>query len=612
MLISLPRLYAASLLALSVLFPTLSLAQNEPGESVFTARCAACHLNPDPAINAHAPSREDMARFTPNSIYAAITDGQMRLQATGLADEDLRAVARYLTGSEVSAETLDITANLCPSNPPLLNPAERQSWNGWGPDVRNTRFADNGGLNAADLPKLKLKWAYGLPGETQPRAQPAVVGDRIYVGNRAGALYSLDAESGCTYWSYFPRSGIRSALTVGPITKPDGSAAQAVFFVDILANAYAVDAHTGELLWVRQVESHPAVRGTGSVTLHEGRLYVPMTGVTEENTASSPDYSCCTFRGSLSSFDANTGDLVWKFYTVSEPQPRGTSSNGAPLYGPAGVGIWSAPTIDAARGLVYVATGNAYAEPAPPTANAILAVSIDKGELVWAKQLTPDDAWIGGCRPGAENPNCPDAIGPDFDFAASPVLATTSLNKQVLVIPQKSGLAYALDPANEGALLWQYRAGPGSAIGGIWGAAVAQGLAYVAVGGYQFEERGGIHAIDLDTGARRWFTPPEALLCAAGPGCSQSQSAAVTAIPGAVFSGSADGGMRAYDGTDGHILWRFDANREFDTVNGVPANGGSFDGAGPVVANGVVYFLSGSGGFVGRPGNVLLAFEVEE
>ncbi len=585
--------------------------QAQDGEALYNTRCAACHENPDPETNAHAPARANMAAFTPNSVYAALTDGLMRIQATGMSDEEMRALAAYLTGAEVSDLALEITENLCENNPPIRNPALNASWNGWGPDVRNTRFAAQGGIQRDDLPNLRLKWAYGLPGEGQARAQSVVVDGRVFVGNSAGALYSLDAQSGCTYWTFLPRSGIRSAASVGPYQFEDGSDGYAVYFVDIRANAYAVNAQTGEVLWVRKVDEHPNVRGTGAVTLHNGVLYVPMTGVGEETTSSNPDYACCTFRGSVSAFDAQTGDLLWKSFMVPEPRPRGTSSSGVLLYGPAGVGIWSAPTIDDDRGLIYVATGNAYAEPVPETSDAIVAINMSNGEIVWVTQLTPADAWIGGCNT-ENNPNCPEDIGPDFDFSASPILTTTPSGREMLVIPQKSGFAYGLDPNNRGELVWQYRAGPGSPVGGVWGAAVGDGLAYVAVGGYIFTQGGGIHGIDIETGERAWYTGPQDLLCAEGPGCSATQSAAVTAIPGAVFSGSADGGMRAYDADTGEIIWTFDANQSFETVNGVEANGASFDGPGPVIVDGVMYMLSGSAGFVGRPGNVLLAFEVEE
>lgn len=601
-----------SLVAAAILLSS-PLAYSQDAEATFNARCAACHLNPDPQDDAHTPSKEDMAKFTPNVVYAALTDGLMRQQAAGLSDAEMRGLATYITGKQVTDLALEQTTNMCTSNPPLGDPDASPQWNGWGATVSNDRYARSGGVSAADLPKLKLKWAYGLPGESQARGQPAVVSGRLYVGNRAGALYSVDASSGCTYWTFLPRSGIRSATSVAPVTLPDGSNGYAVYFVDMLANAYAVNAQNGELLWQTVIDTHPSVRGTGSLTVHDGHVYVPMTGVNEENTASNPDYSCCTFRGSLTSLDANTGEVVWKFYTVGEPQPRGTSANGKPLFGPAGVGIWSAPTIDEARNVVYVSTGNAYADPAPPTADAVIAVSIDKGELVWSKQLTtPADAWIGGCNPNTPNANCPDEVGPDFDFSASPILARGSSGRELIMIPQKSGMAYALDPDKQGEQVWEYRAGPGSAVGGVWGSAVADGVAYVAVGGYRIAEAGGIHGINLETGARNWFTPAQALLCAEGQGCGATQSAAVTAIPGAVFSGSQDGGMRAYDAKTGAVLWTFDANKEFETINGVMANGGSFDGAGPVVAGGMVYMLSGNSGFVGRPGNVLLAFEVEK
>ncbi len=600
-------------LAITGLLLLCQLASAQDGEAIFTARCAACHLNPNPQDNAHAPSKADMQSFTPNVIFAALTDGLMRLQGSTLSDGERRAVAVWLTGKQVTDVNLQITANRCSKNPTLQISANAPQWNGWGPDLHNGRYVGKTAITAQSLSKLKLLWAYGLPGESQARGQPAVMGGRLFVGNRAGALYSVDAVSGCTYWTFLPRAGIRSATSVAAITLPDGKKGYAVYFVDMLANVYAVNAQNGELIWQYRVETNASVRGTGSVTVYNGRVYVPMTGVNEENTASNPDYSCCTFRGSLSSLDAQTGKLVWKFYTVDEPKPRGNSANGKPLFGPAGVGIWSAPTIDEQRSLIYVATGNAYADPAPATADAVLAISIDKGELVWSKQFTAAaDVWIGGCGPGKPNANCPGEAGPDYDFSASPVLTHAKSGRELLVIPQKSGLVYAIDPAKQGELVWQYRAGTGSAVGGVWGAALVNGTAFVPVGGYRNADTGGLHGIDIDTGKRLWFTPAQPLLCAAGNGCGPTQSAAVTAVPGAVFSGSQDGGLRAYDATSGAVLWTFDANRTFETINGVVANGASFDGAGPVVVGDMLYVLSGNSGFVGRPGNVLLAFRIEK
>jgi polyvinyl alcohol dehydrogenase (cytochrome) len=281
------------------------------------------------------------------------------------------------------------------------------------------------------------------------------------------------------------------------------------------------------------------------------------------------------------------------------------------LWGPAGVGIWNAPTVDAERGLIYSGTGPAYADPEPETTDAVIAFDMETGEIRWANQLTRD-VWLLGCDAQADNPNCPKDQGPDLDFSASPILTQTSAGNDIIVIPQKSGMVYGLDPRNEGATLWRYRAGPGGPVGGVWGSAVEGDRMYVAVGGYTNQETGGIHAIDIDTGERVWYTPPQPLLCAPpGATCSATQAAAVTAVPGAVFSGSADGGLRAYAAKDGAVLWTFDANKSFETVNGVEARGASFSGPGPVVANGMVYVLSGDAGFVGRAGNVLLAFAPE-
>lgn len=598
------------LLGLLLALPLSGIAQD--ATLLVQQRCAACHLAPDPLTDAHTPDLEAMAGFTPNAVYNALVAGPMQIQAAGLDDEQLRAVAEAITGRSVSDTVLAMTTGLC-QQPPVISMPAAGDWNGWGPDTRNTRFNAGAGVSAEDLGSLELLWAFGLPDEGQARGQPVVIGDMLFVGNSAGALYALDAESGCTHWSFLPRAGIRSAATLGESFNAEGEKVPAVFFVDAKANVYAVDARSGSQLWVRRVEDHPAVRGTGSLTLYDGVLYVPMTGVSEESAASGAGYPCCTFRGSLTALSAADGSELWRYFTVPESQPRGTNSSGVALYGPAGAGIWSAPTIDPGRGLVYVATGNAYAEPAPETSDAVVAIDMASGQQVWVKQLLPGDAWIGGCQAGSDNANCPTDIGPDFDFSASPALATTADGRDLLVVPQKSGVIYALDPDEAGRLIWEHRAGPGSAVGGVWGTAVTADMAYVAVGGYFAQVTGGIHGLDLATGEALWQAPAIAaaeLFCDGGQGCGATQSAAVTAIPGAVFSGAQDGGMRAYSAASGEILWQFNANRVFTTVNGVPAKGGSFDGAGPVVADGRVYMLTGNAGFVGMPGNVLLVFGV--
>jgi polyvinyl alcohol dehydrogenase (cytochrome) len=511
-----------------------------------------------------------------------------------------------------SPDALRVTEGLCSASAPLADNGPR--WNGWGPDVTNTRFqpAAAGGITVDNIPNLKLKWAYGLPREQQARGQPAVFGGRLFVGSQAGAVYALDAKSGCTLWQFFPRAGLRSATSVAPFQYPDGRAGYAVYFVDAQAHAYALNADTGEQLWMTRVEDHPMARGTGAVTVYDGKVFVPMTGIGEAMGGANPEYACCTFRGSMTALDAATGNVLWKTYTLPEPKRRGTSSMGQPLYGPAGVGIWNAPTVDAKRGVIYSGTGPAYAGDEPETTDAVIAFDIETGAIAWANRFTLD-VWLFNCD-GVEgsNANCPKTNGPDIDFSASPILTVNSAGRDVIVIPQKSGMVYALDPAERGKTLWSYRAGPGGPVGGVWGSAVEGDRMYVAVGGYRNEVTGGIHAIDIDDGARIWYTPPQPLLCSpAGPACSPTQSAAVTAVPGAVFSGSADGGLRAYDARDGKVIWTFDANREFETVNGVPAKGASFDGPGPVIAGGMMYVLSGNAGFVGRPGNVLLAFAVE-
>ena len=592
----------------------LALAQAPDGEALFETHCAVCHVNPP---ESNIPTLEAMAELTPNAVVASMTEGNMRIQGEPLSTAERAAVAEFLTGRPVSERAAPFSSGFCPEPAPFPTLAAGAIWNGWGPDTRNTRFQqDTGGLATGDVPKLTLKWAFGIPDVTQSRAQPAVIGGRVFMGSMTGAVYALDAATGCTYWTYEARAGVRTAISVGPV-----QSGYAIYFADAQARAYAVNAQTGEEIWSYKADDHPAARSTGSPTLFDGRLYVVTSGVSEETAASMPDYECCTFRGSLTSLDAETGELVWKSYTVPEPQPRGRSTSGAQLWGPAGVAIWSAPTVDPARGLIYAASGNAYADPAPGTSDAVIAFSIETGEIEWINQVIPGgDIWILGCdaqstggdESAGDNPNCPEEVGPDFDFSASPGLITLADGRDLLVVTQKSGVGYALDPDREGAVVWEYRWGRGSPVGGVWGSTTDGERAYFAVADQFTPAPGGLHAVDVVTGERVWHRPPEPLLCAAGPGCSAAQSAALTSIPGVVFSVSADGGVRAYAAETGEIVWSFDTNRAFDTINGVAANGGSMDGPGPVVAGGMLFVTSGNGGIVGTPGNVLLVFEPAE
>jgi polyvinyl alcohol dehydrogenase (cytochrome) len=317
----------------------------------------------------------------------------------------------------------------------------------------------------------------------------------MFVGGESGDIFALDAKTGCTYGTFHTRAGIRTAPSVGPYKRANGSSGFAVFVADGGANAYAVDTESGQKIWSRRMD------------------------------------------------------------------------------------------------------------------DAVVAFDMGSGKIVWTYQQTMD-VWVGGCKAGDGNPNCPTALGPDHDFSMSPVLAKRSNGSDILIVQQKSGMVYAIDPDKDGAFVWQYKTSDGSGLGGQWGAASDGRQVYFSVNGPN-RSAGGMRAVNLDTGAQIWTKDAEPRLCGTERGCSQAQGAAVTAIPGIVFAVSMDGGIRAHAADDGTVVWQFDTNQEFPTVNGVKAKGGAIDGPGVVVAGGLTYVNSGYVSLIGRPGNVLLAFGVE-
>jgi polyvinyl alcohol dehydrogenase (cytochrome) len=589
-----------------------ALAQVPDGAAVYEKSCASCHAQP--AADSRAPRRETLALIAPEAILTALMSGNMFRQGSELTDAERRAVASFLAGRPVGTAPLPSSVGRCTTAPAALTAAAvAAGWNGWGGTAANTRYqpADKAGLTAANVPRLTLKWAFGFPGVNSARAQPAVAGGRVFVGSESGDVFALNAKTGCTHWSYHAQAGIRTAVSIGPYKNSSGSGF-AVYVADGAARAYAIDAATGREIWTRKVDDHPYAASTGSPTLFNGRLYVTVAGVGEEGQGGRAKYECCTFRGSVTALDANTGAVIWKSYSITTPPvPRAKNKEGVQTWGPAGGGIWAAPTVDARRNAIYVATGNNYAEPAQPTTDAVLALDMATGAIRWVYQPTPNDVWAGGCRPeNVDNPNCPAKQGPDHDFSMSPVLVASG-GRELVVVQQKSGMAYALDPDKQGALVWQYRTSQGSGLGGQWGAASDGRQAYFGVAGTLSPTPGGMRAVNLETGKEVWTRPAPERLCGTARGCSAAQGAAVTAIPGVAFALSMDGGIRAYASDDGTIVWSFDTNREFETVNGVKAKGGAMDGPGAVVADGMLYSNSGYVSLIGRPGNVLLAFGVD-
>ena len=612
---------------LAVAVPAMAQSTGKAeGEAIYRERCVGCHETGA----ARAPDLATLRAMTPDRVLTALRTGSMSTQAQGLSNTQLDNLSRFVAGTAAGQDTAQSSGACAEASAPLVDPLARPHWNGWGGDSSQQRFqpAAMAQLSADDVPRLKLKWAFGFPGATRAQAQPTLMGGQLFVGSQSGKVYALDAQTGCTHWVFDAGFSVRSAITIA--ASGDGWSA---YFGDQHGNAYAVDAVTGQQRWKTHVDDHRAAMISGAPTLDGGVLYVPVSSF-EEVSGANPSYQCCSFRGSLVALDAATGKILWQSYTIPQvPAPVRKNAGGVQLWGPSGAPIWSSPSIDPEQRMIYVTTGDSYSDPAADTSDAFIGFRMENGELAWSRQMTAGDAYTVACA-GGDRTNCPEAKGPDLDFGSSPMLVKLSDGKRMLIAGQKSGMVHAIDPDRQGAILWQRRVGRGGVLGGVqWGAAADQDHVYVAVsdvtirlaseatpgaqkalyGGRSFlldpSQGGGIAALELATGEVVWRTPHPG--CGDVAGCSPSQSAAVTAIPGVVFSGGLDGHLRAYAASNGAIIWDVDTAQSYSTVNGVAAHGGSLDGPGAVIVDGVLYVNSGYANFGTAPGNVLLAFSID-
>ena len=578
--------------------------------ALYQRHCAACHEGKVP----RAPHMITFSTLGAEAVLTAMNEGVMRSQASALSVPEREVLAGFLAG-EAMAPPEPIMACTQPMAP--LAREDKSAMKGWGGDARNQRHAsaNSTGFTRDNVSQLALKWVFAYPGALRARSQPLVHDGVVFVGSQSGDIYALNLETGCAHWTYSAGAEVRSSLSLGHVP---GRPNPVLYMGDFSATAHAVDALDGSLIWRTAVGDHADATITGSPKLHEGKLYVPISS-SEWATAADPGYACCTFQGGVVAVDAASGEVQWRNHVIDAPAVETGEQNpfGAPRKGPAGAPVWNSPTIDADRGVLYVGTGEGYTSPAADTSDAVVAFSLETGERQWTKQLLGGDAWNMACFIG-EAANCPEEDGPDLDIGASTILWSDG-DRDYLLVGQKSGDVYALDPDEDGAVLWHNKVGRGGFLGGVhWGMSADTQSLFVPIadttitGRFTGEVSPGIHALDPTSGDRKWYTPSVADCEGKSPVpiCDQGMSAAITSTDDLVFAGSLDGNLNVYDSASGEVIWSFDTFGDFASVSGDMALGGSIESDGPVLYEGHVLVNSGYQFGARMPGNALMVFSI--
>jgi polyvinyl alcohol dehydrogenase (cytochrome) len=559
-------------------------------------------------------------------IHYALTDGKMAAQGATLKPQERAVLIDFLVGRNV-AEDGWIDKMMCAPNRRNVNLRVESTVSGFGFDRQNHRnlTAEQAGVSKADFGNLELAWALAYPHATTVRAQPAVVGNTLFIPvAEAPQMIALDVSSAkpCVKWVYRTDLPLRTGVGYG--SQPGGR--KVVVFADVAAQVTMLDAASGKLLWRTRVGMWGLSNTTGTPVIYGSRVYVPLSA-SEINVGADPNYECCKTHGAVLALNSINGHKVWTTHMTEDAKPVRDRGDGKMLWGPSGAPVWNSPSIDEKRGVLYVGTGEATSAPAAPHTDSILALSLKDGTVRWSFQATENDIFLSGCMNKRDGLNCPrEGQFRDVDFGASTIIAQRSNGKDVILAGQKSGTLWALDPDNGGKVLWQRDFGTGSPIGGIhWGIAVDGGRVFAPV--HQFAGPDGkdpnqtpaLHAVNIDTGEVAWSYESK-------PDCSGDRakrvprcqtiiglSGAPTVIDGVVLQGSVDGYLRAFDAASGEVLFQYDTARSYDAINGVAAKGGAIDNASIVATNGMIFVNSGYALMAGQPpGNVMLAFRVKK
>ena len=604
---------AASLLAISaigLISPVCSIEDAPSAEVLYKTYCSTCHEG----NISKAPPLSMMAVFSPSAVLRTMNYVVMQSQAKALSPEQRQQVAEFMTGKSLG----DSAINLPPAcentdidlrRPPLVT--------GWGIDHANKRYfgPEITAITIDNIAELEVAWAYAFPDSNRARSQPTIAGDTVFVGSQSGHVLALDKQTGCLRWTFTTVAEVRTGIIISPWDVTNPSAQPMAYFGDLVGNVYGINARTGELVWRDRPSEHPSLTITAAPALHNGRLYVPMSSL-EVVVAADPNYACCTFRGGVVSYDAKTGAKHWLAHTISEsPMEVGRNSIGTPVLAPSGAPVWGTPVIDIKRNRLYLGTGESYSSPAANTSDAILALDLQTGNILWHFQATAGDAWNMGCETEGRI-NCPEEDGPDYDFGAATLLMQDKNGDDILIAGQKSGVVFGIDP-NEGSLRWQNKLGRGGIQGGVhFCMAADEDTLFIPMSDFYGGPRWpgptfpGMFAVNPTTGEKLWFRGTEDT-CGDRAYCDPGLSAASSAIAGGIVAGAMDGHLRAYAKNSGSVVWQFNALEPQIAVNSASAIGGSFGGAsGPVFDGDMMFITSGYGLYFHMPGNALVAFRL--
>ena len=614
---------AALLCALTCL--PMAMAQDDephPGEVVYQEHCAICHEN---SMQTRAPDISTLNQYERTGIRSSLISGVMSAQGALLSSAEIEAVSDYLGRTDDTSDDW-LQAMACDAEHAGIDLSEAPLVSTFGFDLTNKRELgfEETGFRSADFETLDLAWAIGFPKAVSMRSQAAVVGDTLFlpVGESDGRLFAIDisGDEPCLQWVYENEITLRSSAAFGVL--PDGM--DAVMVGDRAGNVQTLNALSGELLWKGYAGLYPGSMITGTPVLVEDKVFVPVSQA-EIMVGANNAHECCKTHGGVVALDAATGERVWEMHTMPAAEPLYDRGDGQMLWGPSGAPIWNSPSVDLERRLLFVGTGEATSPPAHPNTDALIAVNIDTGEIVWSYQATANDIFLVGCRSDSQL-NCvprTETVFRDVDFGASTILATDPTGRDLLIGGQKSGTVWALD-RDSGEVVWRRDIGTGGPSGGIhWGIAADDTHVYAPISfpGRDLPDqtvpediKPGLYAVSLETGVIDWAFHAE-------PSCTDAEKAFVprcelvfglsgapTVIGDYVITGGLDGWLYVIDKTTGELVWKYQTARSFQTLNGVEANGAAIDNASIIAKNGTLFLNSGYGLFGAGAGNVMLAF----